>query len=116
MDRFVAYDKPVDFIGREAALAERERGVARKLCSFEVDAGDADVAGYEPIWRDGKVVGFVTSGGYAHHSRKSVAFGFLPVELAGEGVEVEIEILGEMRSAVSFSAPLFDADRSRVLG
>ena len=116
MDRFVSYNKAVDFIGKNAALAEREKGVPRKLCSFVVDASDADVAGYEPIWYEGTVVGFVTSGGYAHHSKKSIAFGFLPTELATDGREVEIELLGERRQAVSYSTPLFDADRTHVLG
>jgi dimethylglycine dehydrogenase len=56
------------------------------------------------------VVGYVTSGGYSHHARKSVAFGFLPLELVAEGREVEIEILGDMVSARLYSAPLFDPD------
>jgi dimethylglycine dehydrogenase len=55
------------------------------------------------------VVGFVTSGGYSHHAQKSIAFGFLPVDLVNEGREVEIEILGEMILAKLYSEPLFDA-------
>jgi len=65
------------------------------LCTFEVDAVDADAVAWEPIWHDGTVVGYVTSGGYSHHAQKSIAFGFLPVELVEEGREVEIEILGD---------------------
>ncbi len=116
LDRFVAYDKAADFIGKRAALDERSKGVSRKLCSFIVDATDSDVAGYEPIWHRGQVVGFVTSGGYAHYSQKSVAFGFVPIDLAADDLRVEIEILGERRPAVLYSQPLFDADRTRVLG
>jgi dimethylglycine dehydrogenase len=82
--------------------------VARKLCTFEVDAKGADVVAWEPIWHHGEVVGYVTSGGYSHYTRKSVAFGFLPVELIEEGREVEIEILGEMIPARLYSSPLFD--------
>ena len=58
---------------------------------------------------DGEVVGFATSGGYSHHAQKSIAFGFLPVELIEEGRVVEIEVLGEMLSATLYSEPLFDA-------
>ena len=47
-----------------------------------VDAEDADVLGDEPIWHDGKVVGWVTSGGYAHWADKSLAMGYVPRELA----------------------------------
>ena len=116
LDRFVAYDKPADFIGRAAALTERERGVARRLCTFEVDAGDADAVAWEPIWHGGAVVGFVTSGGYSHYAQKSIAFGFLPVDLATEGREVEIEILGEMVPARFYTKPLFDPDNSYLRG
>ena len=116
LDRFVAYDKPADFIGKTAALAEREQGVARKLCTFEVAARDADAVAWEPIWHDGTVVGFVTSGGYSHFTRKSIAYGFLPVELIQEGRQVEIEILGDMISARLYSKPLFDPDNSYLRG
>ena len=49
-----------------------------------VEAGDADVLGDEPIWHKGKVVGWVTSGGFAHYVGKSMAQGYVPKELAGE--------------------------------
>ena len=116
LDRFVAYDKPADFIGKAAALAERENGVGRKLCTFEVDALDADVVADEPIWVADEVVGFVTSGGYAHHARKSVAIGFVPVDMIGPDLEVEIEILGERRPARLFTGALFDPDGERMRG
>ncbi|MCU4654215.1 FAD-dependent oxidoreductase [Roseibacterium sp. SDUM158016] len=116
LDRFVSWKKNADFVGRAAAEAERANGTARRLCSFIVDAGDADVVAYEPIWHDGEVVGFCTSGGYSHHAGVSVALGFLPVHLIGEGREVEIEILGEMRPARLVTTPLFDPDGARMRG
>jgi dimethylglycine dehydrogenase len=116
LDRFIHYDKPTRFIGMEAALAERSNGVARRLCTFVVDADDADAVADEPIWHDDIVVGFVTSGGYAHHSRKSIAIGFLPVNLIEAGREVKIEILGEKRNAVLITETLFDQDASRMRG
>jgi dimethylglycine dehydrogenase len=81
-----------------------------------VDAKDADVVAYEPIWHGDRVAGFCTSGGYAHYSRKSVALGFLPTALATEGREVEIEILGDRRPARLVTTPLFDPDGSRMRG
>jgi dimethylglycine dehydrogenase len=114
LDRFVAYTKPVEFIGKAAALAEREQGVTRKLCSFIVDADNADVVADEPIWLDNKVVGFVTSGGYAHYAEKSVALGFLPVEEIELGKIVEIEILGQRRPATLYTQTLFDPEFSRM--
>jgi dimethylglycine dehydrogenase len=116
LDRFIHYDKPIHFIGMEAALAEKSKGVSRRLCTFVVDAVDADAVADEPIWHDDMVVGFVTSGGYAHHSRKSIAIGFLPVNLIEDGREVKIEILGDRIDAVLISETLFDADASRMRG
>ena len=115
MDRFVNYRK-ADFIGRAAALAEKDNPPKRRLCSFIVDAADADVVADEPIWRGGKVIGFVTSGGYAHFSGKSVALGFVPVDTIAEGAKFEIEILGEMRKATLFTEPLFDPKAERMRG
>jgi dimethylglycine dehydrogenase len=116
LDRFVSYTKNVDFIGRAAAELERAEGTTRTLVAFEVEAEDADVNAYEPIWLDGEVVGFCTSGGYSHFAEKSVAMGFLPVDRARDGLEVEIEILGHMREARVISTPLFDADGARMRG
>lgn len=116
LDRFISWKKNTDFIGRAAAQAERDTGTARKLVAFEVDADDADVNGYEPIWLSGAVVGFCTSGGYSHYAQKSVALGFLPTTQIADGLEVEIEILGQMRGARVISTPLFDPDGARMRG
>ncbi len=116
LNRFLAYNKAANFIGKDAALAEKLKGPSRKLCTFCVDADDADAVADEPIWHDNKVIGFVTSGGYAHYSKKSVAIGFLPVELIEPGREVEIEILGDRRRAVLFTETLFDPDATRMRG
>jgi dimethylglycine dehydrogenase len=115
LDRFVSFKKN-DFIGRDAALAAKETPPSRRLCTFVVDALDADVWADEPIWKDGEVVGFVTSGGYAHHAEKSVALGFVPPDMIAEGAEFEIEILGEMRPATLVTEPLFDPKGERMRG
>ena len=108
LDRFVRHNKPVDFIGKAAAAAEKARGPKRRLASFVVDATDADVVAWEPIWLDGRVVGFCTSGGYSHWTGQSVAQGFLPPDRVADGLPVEIEILGERRPARVHLAPLWD--------
>ncbi|PTX56047.1 dimethylglycine dehydrogenase [Litoreibacter ponti] len=116
MDRFIAWKKATDFIGRAAAEAERAAPPARQLCNFEVDATDADVVAYEPVFIDGKVEGFCTSGGYAHHSGKSIAMALIPRTRAVKGLTVEIEILGQMRRATLITTPPFDADGARMRG
>ncbi|MFD2739395.1 FAD-dependent oxidoreductase [Sulfitobacter aestuarii] len=116
LDRFVDFAKPADFIGRAAAETEQARGPTRRLVAFEVDAADADVHGYEPIWLGDAVVGFCTSGGFSHFAGTSVALGFLPVASIADGIEVQIEILGERRSARMITTPLFDPDGARMRG
>ncbi|WP_281972219.1 GcvT family protein [Ruegeria faecimaris] len=116
LDRFISFSKNADFIGRAAAEAERASGPARRLVAFEVDAEDADVNAYEPVWLGGKVAGFCTSGGYSHYAGKSIAMGFLPTDRAADGLEVEIEILGQLCKARVISEPLFDADGARMRG
>lgn len=68
----------------------------------------ADVIGDEPIWLDGEVVGWVTSGGYAHHSNASVALGYIPSEHADATSGWQIEILGVMRNANVHTEPIWD--------
>ena len=108
-----------EFVGREAHEAELAAGPARRLVTLvvEPDPDDpADAIGDEPIWHDGKVVGWVTSGGYAHHSKASVALGYVPTELAGavgQG-DFEIEIIGRRRPARLQLTPLFDPEGRRM--
>ena len=116
LDRFISFNKQADFIGRKAAEKERAEGPARLLCAFEVDADDADVVAYEPIFIDGNVEGFCTSGGYSHHTNKSIALGLVPVAYAKEGQLAEIEILGSMRKARLLTQTLFDEDGARMRG
>jgi len=115
MDRFIDLTKN-DFIGREAAMEEKRTGGKLRRVSMIVDAADADVLGDEPIFHKGKVVGWVTSGGYAHYVEKSMAQGYVPKELAGDtgNGAFEIEILGEMRKATINLDPPFDPEGKKM--
>ena len=116
LDRFIAFKKQEDFIGRAAAEHDKEVGPDRRLWAFEVNSDGADEPASGQIWLDGEVVGFCTSGGYAHNAKKSVAIGFVPTERISDDLEVEIEILGKMRPARLLSKPLFDGDGARMKG
>jgi len=116
MDRFISFKKNVDFIGRAAAEAERANPPARTLVAFEVDADDADVVAYEPVFIDGDVKGFCTSGGYSHHAGKSIAMALIPRADAVGGRQVEIEIMGQRRKATRVTTPLVDPDGSVMRG
>lgn len=106
LDRFISFRKPVDFIGRSAAEAERLTPPERQLVIFEVDALDADVVAYEPVFINGTVQGFCTSGGYSHHAEKSIAFALVPRAAVKDDLRVEIEILGQLRPARQLLEPL----------
>ena len=110
---FVKLDKG-GFMGRDAAVRLREEGPARRLVTFTVDADDADVIGDEPIWHDDEVVGWVTSGGYAHCSQASVALGYVPTPLADVDGGFEIEVVGVRRQALRRDTCLFDPAGSRM--
>ena len=114
LDRFVAFDKETDFIGKAAAQAERANGGLLRLRTFVLEAKDADAIGDEPVWLDGKVVGWITSGGYAHHSKASVALGYVPREVAEQDSGWEIELLGERLPARIQRYALFDHNRERM--
>jgi dimethylglycine dehydrogenase len=97
-------------------MREKASGGKLRRVSMVVDAADADVLGDEPIWHGGKVVGWVTSGGYAHYVDKSLAQGYVPRGLADEtgNGAFEIEIIGERRRATIAPQPLFDPEAKRM--
>ncbi|MBI1386401.1 MAG: FAD-dependent oxidoreductase [Rhizobiales bacterium] len=115
MDRFIDLRKN-DFVGRAAAQKEKEVGPSLMRLSWRVDADDADVIGDEAVWHDGKVVGWVTSGGYGHRVGASLAQGYVPAGLAGDLGQgaFEIEILGDRRKATVCPEPLFDPTGARM--
>jgi dimethylglycine dehydrogenase len=116
LDRFIAFKKNVDFIGRAAAEKERSEGTARILCAFAVDADDADVVAWEPVWLGDDVIGYCTSGGYAHWSGQSIALALIARDRLEASAEVHIEILGEKRAATRIDRPIFDPKGMRMRG
>ena len=115
LDRFIAFDKAAEFIGKENAIAAKQNNAGKyRLRSFVIDAKDADVIGDEPISFNGEVCGWVTSGGYAHGSSASVAMGYVPAEFAENEEGWSVELLSEMISAKMQKQPLFDSNMSRM--
>jgi dimethylglycine dehydrogenase len=107
LGRFVDLNKG-EFIGRAAALEEKQSGGALRLVGFKVQASDADAIGDEPIWHEGKVVGWVTSGAYGHRVGSSLALGYVPAVVATATDDFEIEIIGERHRAVRLTGAAFD--------
>ena len=98
MDRWIDWDK--DFTGKAAAMAERDgNGPARKLVTLMVDSPEADASGYEPVWHNGKLVGFVTSGGYGHTLGRSLAMAMVDADCTAPDTGLSVHIVGVERAA-----------------
>ncbi|HEX2526094.1 MAG TPA: FAD-dependent oxidoreductase [Geminicoccus sp.] len=114
LDRFVAYEKP-DFIGRDAALAERAgQPPARRLVMLEVEADDADASGFEPVWRGERRVGQITSGAFGHHSGKSLALAYVDHAVIVEEPTLEVDVVGIRRPAHLIPASPVDPSGVRM--
>ena len=113
LDRFVAYDRK-DFIGRDAALRERDNGADRHLVLLEIDAVGADASGDEGIWHEGRRVGFVTSGSYGHHVQKSLALAYVTRAIAEAKPALMVHVVGEERAAQVLPEPPYDPTGSKL--
>ncbi|MEM7193334.1 MAG: FAD-dependent oxidoreductase [Pseudomonadota bacterium] len=116
MDRWIDWDKG-DFIGRDAALKERDAGgSSQRVVTLEIDATDADASGFEPVWKDGELVGFVTSGGYGHTIGKSLAMAMLNRDQTDEGNELTVHIVGQERTARVIPPSPYDPEGNAMRG
>jgi dimethylglycine dehydrogenase len=79
-----------------------------------VDAADADAYGDEPVLAEGRVVGFVTSGGYGHTVGASIALAYVEPRYAVPEVALSVTILGEDRPARVAALPLYDPGGARM--
>ncbi len=110
----VRLDKGVDFVGRAALAAQKERGPSRRLRCLELADPQAVTLGSEAVRVDGEVHGRVTSGGYGFRVDRSLAFAYLPGSDSPVGRAVEVEVFGEWMPAVVAPDPFFDPRGSRV--
>jgi 4-methylaminobutanoate oxidase (formaldehyde-forming) len=118
--RFIDFDKPGGFIGKEALLEEKKAGLPKsRLVQFLLDDPEPLLYGAEPILRDGIWVGDVQTGSYGHTLGGAVGLGNVENE---EGVSVdfirsgkfEIEIASKLYSAKASLRPLYDPKGERV--
>jgi glycine cleavage system aminomethyltransferase T len=116
----VAMGKPGGFIGREALLRRKERGLTRRLVQFVMEDLEPLLYHNEPILRDGEIVGRVTSGMFGHTIGRAIGLGY--VENGGEAVtpefiqnsQFEIEVAGARLRAKASLKPLYDPENLRV--
>ncbi|NBU85043.1 MAG: dimethylglycine dehydrogenase, partial [Sphingomonadaceae bacterium] len=114
LDRFVSLKKP-GFFGKDALVAWRESGAANTLVTMEVHGvTDADARGSEAIYKDGEIVGRVTSGGYGWRVGKSLALAMIRPDLAVENAEFEIAILGKRHKATLIPDSPYDPENTAL--
>jgi 4-methylaminobutanoate oxidase (formaldehyde-forming) len=114
----VAFKKD-GFVGREALLRQRDRPLTRRLLAFTLDDAEPLLLGDEPIYRDGALVGRITSGAYGHTLGRSVGLGYVTHP---EGVDTafvrtgrwELELATERFPARAQLDPLYDPTSARV--
>lgn len=114
LERFVDWAKP-EFRGKAALEAEKQRGVTKRFCTLVIEAGDQDPPYMATIWKDGAIVGELTSGYYGHRVGACIGLGMLKTEVNVPGTKVQVEIFGTLYPAVvQEDAPLWDAKNERI--
>ncbi|MFD1158672.1 GcvT family protein [Roseovarius aestuarii] len=115
LERFVKFDKPQDFTGKAALLAEKQQGRKKAFCTLVIEAGDADAPYMSTVWHDGQIVGETTSGAWGYRVNASVALAMIRPELVEPGTELEVEIYGQRcKAVVQPDQPLWDPQNDRL--
>lgn len=115
----VAMDKAGGFIGRDALLQQKALGLTRRLVQFALHDASKLLYHNEPIWRDGRIVGRITSGMFGHALGRSLGMGYIEVQPT-ESVEqlltgnYEIEVAGVRIAAEPSLAPRYDPKSARI--
>ena len=112
MDIFINWNK--DFVGKAASLAAKNTPPKQKLVTMVIDVDGIDVCNDEAILKDGKAVGYVSSGGYAHRVQKSMAMGYVETDHAHAGTQLQVEILGEFYNAEVLGGPIYDPNGANM--
>jgi aminomethyltransferase len=113
LDGPIKFDKG-EFIGRNALLRIKEKGVDRKLVGFEVDSGPIVITPGTPIEIDGKERGKVTFGAHSPTLQKVIGLGYVPVDCSGPGTGLLIKTDSGNLSATVVETPFFDPAGKRV--
>ncbi|MGR3434763.1 MAG: GcvT family protein [Shimia sp.] len=115
MDRWIDWQKP-DFVGRAAAMKERDEGPSQVLVTLGLDSPAADCAGYEPVWAEGRRVGFTTSGGYGHTLDRSLAMAMVDPDQAAPGTRLSVHVVGIERAAEVLAPSPYDPEGRAMRG
>jgi 4-methylaminobutanoate oxidase (formaldehyde-forming) len=110
----VKLDKEGGFVGREALTAAREDGPRTRLCCIALEDPHSIALGNEPVRVGTEIRGRVTTGGFGYTVGSSIAYAYLPPDLAAAGTAVEVEIFGRWVGGEVSAEPLFDPRGERI--
>ena len=113
LQRFCSTGK--DYIGSNAVNMERESPPARRLMTFEIDPAAPPCWGTEPILADGRLIGYVTSGGMGWRSERMLAVAWVEAAAVSPDTELEVQILLRTYQAKLLADPVFDPNNKRLL-
>ena len=117
---FTISKKSIDFLGKDKLLKQKKEGVNRRLVAFQLKDSKALLYHYEPIYRNGEKVGYITSGQYSPLFKKSIGLGYICNQ---KGVvdrnyildaSYKIKILNEDFAANPSIAPFYDPKMHKV--
>jgi dimethylglycine dehydrogenase len=113
MHRFVDRTKP-SFIGRDRVLADLDTAPARRLVTLEVEATRCDVSGFEPVYCNGRAVGYTTSGGFGHRLGASLAMAYVDASTIDPAQHFTVPLFGDHRPARLAADSPFDPSGLRM--
>ncbi len=115
LDFCVKWDKG-EFIGLKALIAQKEKGLRRRLCCLTIDSEPLLAMGKEAILDGDRVIGLVTSGGYGYTIQKPIVYGYLPMDYSRPGTRLYIEVAAKRYEAIVEKEPLYDPENKRPKG
>lgn len=114
---FAVSTKKEAFIGRDAVLRTKENGVKNRMVQFLLNDPEPLLYHNEPILRDGRIVGYLSSGSYGHHLGAAVGMGYVPCEgeSAADVLEssYQIDVAGTLVDATVSLKPMYDPKGER---
>ena len=108
----VSLDDDAEFAGRAALATAREAGATRRLACLQATERGVMRSGHS-ILHGGRMVGKVSSGGFSPTLNVSIGMGYLPVELAKKGTELEVDVRGRPLPAVVVPRPFYRGRKSK---
>ena len=120
----VKEDKPAGkfgpMIGADAVRAKRNEGLSCRLVQFRLTDPEPLLYHNEAIVRDGKIVGYLTSGNYGHHLGGAIGLGYVPCNSVGETASAQlascyqIDVAGRLVEAEVTLRPFYDPRGERI--